>query len=81
MDGVGTSGQGRFGRAKTPEAILDKIEKATKEGMKNPKWHEALARDGLEQPPERTRAEFAKFVAEEHAFWGKTLKKLNIEME
>jgi tripartite-type tricarboxylate transporter receptor subunit TctC len=49
--------------------------------MKNPKWEEALARDGLEQPPERTRAEFTKFVADEHAFWGKTLKKLNIDME
>ena len=45
------------------------------------KWEEALARDGLELPPERTRAEFTKFVADEHAFWGKTLKKLNIEME
>ena len=81
IDVVVTSWQGVFAPAKTPDAILDKIEKATKEAMKNPKWHEALARDGLEQPPERTRAEFAKFVAEEHAFWGKTLKKLNIEME
>ena len=81
IDVVVTSWQGLFAPAKTPDAILDKIEKATKEAMKNPKWGEALARDGLEQPPERTRAEFTKFVADEHAFWGKTLKKLNIEME
>ncbi len=81
IDVVVTSWQGLFAPAKTPDAILDKIEKATKEAMKNPKWEEALARDGLEMPPERTRAEFTKFVAEEHAFWGKTLKKLNIEME
>ena len=81
IDVVVTSWQGLFAPAKTPDAILDKIEKATKEAMKNPKWEEALARDGLEQPPERTRAEFTKFVADEHAFWGKTLKKLNIEME
>ena len=60
---------------------LDKIDKATKEAMKNPKWEEALARDGLEMPPERTRAEFTKFVADEHVFWGKTLKELKIEME
>jgi len=49
--------------------------------MKNPKWEEALARERLEQPPERHRAEFTKFRADEHAFWGKTLKELKIEME
>jgi tripartite-type tricarboxylate transporter receptor subunit TctC len=76
-----TSWQGLFAPAKTPADILDKIEKATKEAMKNPKWEEALARDGLEMPPERTRAEFTKFVADEHVFWGKTLKELKIEME
>ena len=81
IDVVVTSWQGLFAPAKTPDAILDKIEHSTKEAMKNPKWEEALARDGLEQPPERTRAEFTKFVADEHAFWGKTLKALNIEME
>ena len=81
IDVVVTSWQGLFAPAKTADAILDKIEKATKEGMKDPKWEAALARDGLELPPERSRAEFTKFVADEHAFWGKTLKKLNIEME
>ena len=81
IDVVVTSWQGLFAPAKTPADILDKIEKATKEAMKNPKWEEALARDGLEQPPERTRAEFTKFVADEHVFWGKTLKELKIEME
>jgi len=81
IDVVVTSWQGLFAPAKTPADVLDKIEKATKQAMKNPKWEEALARDGLEQPPERTRAEFTKFVADEHAFWGATLKKLNIQME
>jgi tripartite-type tricarboxylate transporter receptor subunit TctC len=81
IDVVVTSWQGLFAPAKTPADILDKIEKATKEAMKNPKWHEALERDGLEQPPERTRAEFTKFVKDEHSFWGKKLKELNIDME
>jgi hypothetical protein len=49
--------------------------------MKDAKWHEALDRDGLELAPERTRPEFARYVADEHAFWGKKLKALNIEME
>lgn len=81
IDVVVTSWQGLFAPAKTPPDILDKIDKATKEAMKNPKWQEALARDGLEMPPERTRAQFAKFVAEEHAFWGKKLRELNVQME
>jgi tripartite-type tricarboxylate transporter receptor subunit TctC len=61
--------------------VLDKIAKDAKQAMKEPKWEEALAKDGLELPPDRTRAEFAKFVADEHAFWGKKLKALKIEME
>ena len=81
IDVVVTSWQGLFAPAKTPAAILDRIDKATKEAMKNPKWEEALARDGLEMPPDRTRAEFTKFVADEHAFWGKKLKELNVQME
>ena len=81
IDVVVTSWQGLFAPAKTPADILDKIDKATKEAMKNPKWEEALSRDGLEMPPERTRAEFTKFVADEHVFWGKTLKELKIELE
>ena len=81
IDVVVTSWQGLFAPAKTPPDILDKIDKATKEAMKNPKWGEALARDGLDMPPDRTRAQFAKFVAEEHAFWGKKLRELNVKME
>ena len=81
IDVVVTSWQGLFAPAKTPPDILDKIEKATKEAMKNPKWEEALARDGLEMPPDRTRAQFTKFVADEHAFWGKKLRELNVQME
>jgi tripartite-type tricarboxylate transporter receptor subunit TctC len=81
IDVVVTSWQGLFAPAKTPDAVLDKVATSTKEAMKNPNWVEALDRDGLEQPPERTRAEFTKFVADEHAFWGRTLKELKIEME
>ena len=81
IDVVVNGWHGLFAPAKTPDAVLDKIEKDTKQAMKDPRWEEALAKDGLELPPERTRAQFAKFVADEHAFWGKKLKQLNIEME
>jgi tripartite-type tricarboxylate transporter receptor subunit TctC len=81
IDVVVNGWHGLFAPAKTPDALLDKIEKETKQAMKDPKWEEALAKDGLELPPDRTRAQFAKFVADEHAFWGKKLKELKIEME
>lgn len=81
IDVVVTSWQGLFAPARTPDATLDKIEAAAKKAMKDPKWEAALARDGLEQPPERTRAQFTQFVKDEHAFWGKKLKELKIEME
>ena len=81
IDVVVTSWHGLFAPAKTPDALLDKIEQQTKAAMKDPKWEEALSKDGLELPPDRTRAEFAKFVASEHNFWGKKLKELKVEME
>ena len=81
IDVVVNGWHGLFAPGKTPDAVLDKIEKDTKAAMKNPKWEEALAKDGLELAPDRTRAQFAKFVADEHAFWGKKLKELKIEME
>jgi tripartite-type tricarboxylate transporter receptor subunit TctC len=81
IDVVVNGWHGIFAPAKTPDALLDKIEQQAKQAMKDPKWEEALSKDGLELPPERTRAQFAKFVADEHAFWGKKLKELKIEME
>ena len=45
------------------------------------KWLDLLVQDGSETPPDRTRAEFAKFIADEHAFRGRKLKELKIEME
>jgi tripartite-type tricarboxylate transporter receptor subunit TctC len=81
IDVVVNGWHGLFAPAKTPDAILDKIEKDTKQAMKDPKWEEALAKDGLELPPDRTRAQFAKFVTDEHKFWGAKLKELKVEME
>jgi tripartite-type tricarboxylate transporter receptor subunit TctC len=72
---------GLFAPAKTPNVLLDKIEKDAKQAMKDPKWEEALAKDGVDLPPERSRAEFARYVADEHAFWGKKLKAMKIDLE
>jgi tripartite-type tricarboxylate transporter receptor subunit TctC len=81
IDVVVTSWHGLFAPAKTPDATLDKIAQETLKAMKDPKWEAALSKDGLELAPERSRPQFAKFVAEEHTFWGKTLKELKIEIE
>ena len=81
IDVVVLSWHGLFAPAKTPPALLDTIDAKVKQAMKDPKWEQALAKDGVEMPPERTRAEFARYIADEHAFWGKKLKALKIDME
>ncbi|CAN5592882.1 hypothetical protein BH10PSE6_BH10PSE6_04200 [soil metagenome] len=80
-DAVINGWHGLFAPASTSDALLDTIARKAKQAMTNPKWVEALARDGVEVPPERTRAEFSRYVADEHAFWGKKLKALKIDME
>ena len=72
---------GLFAPARTPDALLDTIARLATQAMKDPKWADVLAKDGVELPPERTRAGFARYVADEHAFWGAKLKALKIDME
>jgi len=81
VDVAVTGWHGLFAPPKTPDAILDRLHKETTVAMKEPKYTEALAKDGLELPPMRSRAEFTKYVEDEHAFWGKKLKALNIQAE
>jgi tripartite-type tricarboxylate transporter receptor subunit TctC len=81
IDVAVTGWHGLFAPPKTPDAILDRIYKETAAAMKDPKFTGALAKDGLELPPARSRADFAKYVQDEHAFWGKKLKALNIKAE
>lgn len=81
VDVAVTGWHGLFAPPKTPDAILDRLHKETAIAMKDPKYTEALAKDGLELPPARSRAEFTKYVEDEHAFWGKKLKALNIQAE
>ncbi len=81
IDMVMNGWHGLFAPARTPDTVLDKIGKDTKQALTDSKWLDLLAQDGSEAPPDRTRAEFARFVADEHAFWGRKLKELKIEME
>ena len=81
VDVAVTGWHGLFAPPKTPDAILDRLHKETAIAMKDTRYTEALAKDGLELPPARSRAEFTKYVEDEHAFWGKKLKALNIQAE
>ena len=81
VDVAVTGWHGLFAPPKTPDAILDRLHKETVIAMKDTRYTEALAKDGLELPPARSRAEFTKYVEDEHAFWGKKLKALNIQAE
>src|SRR5258705_13230481 len=81
IDAVINGWHGLFAPASTPAVLLDTIARNAKLAIMDPKWAEVLAKDGVEVPPERTRAEFAHYVADEHAFWGRELKALKIGME
>ena len=82
IDVVVTGWQGLFAPAKTPEAILDKVEKATKAAMKGSEvgvrhW----AATASSRRPSAAARNSPGSSQDEHEFWGKTLKELNIEME
>src|SRR5215207_11070876 len=47
IDVVVNGWHGLFAPGKTPDAILDKIAAATQAAMKDPRWDQALAKDGL----------------------------------
>ncbi|HTR83251.1 MAG TPA: tripartite tricarboxylate transporter substrate binding protein [Reyranella sp.] len=81
IDAVINGWHGLFAPARTSDTLLDAVAAKAKQAMTEPKWAEVLAKDGVELPPQRTRAEFAAYVANEHAFWGRKLKALKIEME
>lgn len=81
IDAVINGWHGLFAPAKTPDVVLDRIEKDAKQAMKEPRWADVFAKDGVELPPARSRGEFARYVADEHAFWGRKLKALKIDME
>ena len=72
---------GLFAPAGAPDALLDTIALKAKQAMTDPKWAAALAKDGVEAPPARTRAEWTRYIADEHAFWGKKLKALKIDVD
>ena len=82
IDVVVTGWHGLFAPPKTPDAILDTHRTSRHQAaMKDPKWTARWPRTASSCRPSAPAREFTKFVADEHAFWGKKLKELKIEME
>jgi len=65
---------GFFAPAKTPKAIIDKMNAAAQKVMKGPEFQKVLADTGSDYVGD-TPENFGKFVAAEHARWSKVVKQ------
>ena len=72
---------GIFAPAGTPEAELDRLEAAANRAIRDPRFNRSLERDGLELAAIRPRAEFARAIREEYAFWGRKARELDLKAE
>ena len=81
IDAVITGWHGLFAPAETPEALLDTTSARPRQAMKDPGGR----RHGQGRRGAAARAHAApsspSYIVDEHAFWGKKLKALKIEME
>jgi len=71
---------GLFAPAKTPAAIIAKVNRDAVLSMQTPDAKEALLAQGAESPP-TTPAEFAEFVGKEVAKWGRVIREAGIKAE
>ncbi|MFH5923412.1 Bug family tripartite tricarboxylate transporter substrate binding protein [Roseomonas xinghualingensis] len=72
---------GIFAPAGVPEAEMDRLEAAANKAIRDPRFARSLERDGLELAAERPRAEFAREIKEEYAFWGRKARELDLKAE
>ena len=66
--------------AGTPDEIVDKLNKEINAGLADPALHAKLVAVGI-YPKPMTRAEFAKFIADEIQKWSKVVSFANIKAE
>jgi tripartite-type tricarboxylate transporter receptor subunit TctC len=72
--------QGIVVPAKTPNAIVLRLNKAINEILQDPDMAKAIA-DGLSQPVGGSPENFGKFIKSEREKWGKVIKTANITAE
>jgi tripartite-type tricarboxylate transporter receptor subunit TctC len=73
-----SSWQGFFARAGTPQPIIDKLNAALAADFKRPQTAEHFKALGIVAQSD-TPAEFAAFITEQSAKWGKVIKSAGIE--
>lgn len=76
-----TGWHGVFAPAGTPRDVLDAYEAAARRAAASPRFAGRLEQEGLEAAPARPRDEFMTAVREEHAFWGRKIRELNVRLE
>ncbi|MGZ5147970.1 MAG: Bug family tripartite tricarboxylate transporter substrate binding protein, partial [Burkholderiales bacterium] len=75
------SWQGIYVPTGTPKAIMDKLYKVTVKVVHDPWTAEQYNKASAQQITSDSPAEFAKFMREQVAFWGKVTKDLGIKVE
>lgn len=82
LPGVSITGwHGIFAPAGTPPELLDRYETAARQAAAAPRFAGRLETDGLEPSPVRPRAAWFTAVREEHAFWGRKIRELDLKLD
>lgn len=72
---------GLMAPANTPEAVIQRINRAVVAVVENPQVREQLIRMNVDPAPAQTAAQFRAFVASEYERWGKIIRSANIRAE
>ena len=75
------SWQGIYVPRGTPKAIIDRLYKVTVKVVHDPWTGQQYDKASAQQVTSDTLADFAKFMREQDAFWGKITKALDIKVE
>lgn len=75
------SWQGIFVPRGTPQAVIDRLYKSVVKVVHDPWTGQQYNKVSAQQITSDSRAEFAKFMREQVAFWGKVTKDLGIKVE
>ncbi|QIL81942.1 tripartite tricarboxylate transporter substrate binding protein [Diaphorobacter sp. HDW4A] len=76
-----TSWNGIFAPANTPKEVVDRVNAELQVILADKAVHEQLAGVGFEVWPTKTPEEFATYVNDQLAYWGKLIKQAGIEKE
>jgi tripartite-type tricarboxylate transporter receptor subunit TctC len=76
-----TAWYGLFAPLKTPEWIVEKVNRDVTAVMGNAEMKAKLAADGVEPAPANTPAEFGRFVARDVARWDTFLKNTRLKLD